>query len=296
MRNAWALVTLPLVVACVGDATPTPTPDAAVPDSSGVDAAVDASDASPDSGPTPDGSAGDAGDSGSAWSPTVLGNTVVLWLDGDSNVTLSAGKVGAWGDKSTAGNTAVQGTAVNQPIVSPVTVNGHKAVRFPLCTLLTIPDNLTLQFGTGGFTLAGVFSFKNTSVAGDIFVKQKAALPYEGVFLTVIPGGNFASYVASSSSSVVSTQGNLNTGAMHRVVLRYIGQTSLDIRVDGVAATVTVASTDVSAPGVPVKIGAATPSQECFDGDIAELVLAKKALSGSETTDLEGYFKTKYGL
>ena len=90
-----------------------------------------------------------------------MGSAVVLWLDGDSNVTLAGGKVAAWGDKSSAGNSAIQAASASRPAVSPTAYNGHKAIRFSACNVLSIADATSLQWGTGGFTIAAVVKYTN---------------------------------------------------------------------------------------------------------------------------------------
>jgi hypothetical protein len=211
------------------------------------------------------------------------------------------GKVSAWGDKSAFAHSAAQADTARQPTVITLT-GGRKALRFVTgspCSILTIPDVASLQFGTGGYTIGAVVGYTNTAVGGDVLQKQ-GAVPYNGVFLTAtgtVSGHTFASYVSNTNPSVVSTPAGLNTGALHRVVVRYIYPTTHAIGVDGVGASVVVTATDVSSSGSNVNIGAANGgTAECLTGDIAEIVLVNRGLNDMETTQLDGYFKTKYGL
>jgi hypothetical protein len=234
---------------------------------------------------------------GASWSPSVLGSAVVLWLDGDSNVALAfaTSKVAQWGDKSGRDNSAVQSYEVLQPVVSGTSINGHKALRFVECNQLVVPDKLSLQTGSTGFTLGVVLRAGPAATAGgDIFGKQINVAPYDGIFLSMSAEGSFAAYVSSSQS--VTGPSGFDTN-VHAVVLRY-STSSLSLRRDGAElVTATVGSTNVSAAGYPVKIGASgSGTSECFDGEIAEIVLANKALDGAETSSLEAYFKGKYGL
>jgi hypothetical protein len=74
-----------------------------------------------------------------------------------------------WDDQSGNGHQAMATTQVGwQPIIDPVAVNGHDGIR---CLgngpTYTITDDPSLQWGTGGFLIAGVIRPATTPSPSD---------------------------------------------------------------------------------------------------------------------------------
>lgn len=83
--------------------------------------------------------------------PGGIGNPAsnFLWLDAGSGVSLTAGGVSRWADRSGNGNHAVQGVPALRPAPVPTAMNGRPAVYFDndiaAADHLVIPDNSTLE-------------------------------------------------------------------------------------------------------------------------------------------------------
>jgi hypothetical protein len=112
----------------------------------------------------------------------------------------------------------------------------------------------------------------------------------------------------SVTDAVDSTAANYNDGKFHRIGLRRNGA-ALEVWTDGVATSLTPdagANIDVSSTGADVFIGASvTPGVNVNQpptialrliGGIAEVIGVKGTITNGDTTNLDGYFKTKYAL
>lgn len=104
----------------------------------------------------------------------------VLWLDANYHVTVAAGAVSGWSDRSGNGNNATQTVAAQRPVLAGSIHNGYPAILFDNdqtnYDFLRVPDNSTLEGRTGlpvswctgyspvPFLLRRVASFPNAMV------------------------------------------------------------------------------------------------------------------------------------
>jgi hypothetical protein len=191
-------------------------------------------------------------------------------------------------------------------------VNGQPAVHFNgLTDYLLVADDLSLQWGTGDFTVAAVLQHTTPIDAGlgygAIYSKQAAPTPpYVGVSLWGNTGldettGLLAEISMAGGSEISTTPTGLNNGVPFVVVLNRTTAPdtgSLSVFVNGaLAGTATSGSygVDVSAAGEPVRIGGTMYGQDLL-GDIAEVVAVKGTMSLTELQLLETYLMQKYGI
>ena len=292
MRTWW--IGLFLLTACVGDSTPVQGDggtDATTTDSGGGDAAADA-----------------APDAPAPFTPASFGSDLALWLVGD-DVSDTAGQVDTWYDQSTYKTNPTQADTSFRPLHEQKVLNGHDVVDFngsavalaiaPDADAGTTPANLS--FGqTDDFVIAAVVSESaNMPAAGWVFVKTLftctgGCAPKDGlVFGINVPSlADEVSARESIADGYLSTTGvPLADHAYHVVVLRRIGETTLQLRTDGVPKNATITGFDVSQPQVALTIGA---SQGTFQGTfafrMAELVAVHRtsgAINDADVSNIE---------
>lgn len=290
-----------LLVGCVGD------------DSSTKDAGNDVTSTS--DGSTNDvittSDASDAGDA-AAWSPTTFGADLALWVMGD-DVSETGGAVDTWHDHSSYKTSPTQLSASNRPLVEKGVLNGHDVVDFNAvsCLLEIRPDvdagatPANLSFGQADdFVIASVIS--GSAGMPSAFVWMKAGTLCNGpcslqdglVFAADLSANNVSARESTSDSYLQTTNQLLSDHAYHLVVLRRIGDTTLQLRTDTVIKSATITAFDVSEPQTGLTIGA---SSSFFSGTfafrMAELIAvhrASGAINDAEVTNIETYLKGKY--
>ncbi len=239
---------------------------------------------------------------------------LALWLDAEHKTTLDGnGRLQTWGDLSGNNNDASQPTASSRPGVQSSSINNLPAVHFESQTtgpFLQIADSTSLQWGTGDFSIAIVARFSNnpamgvTTGAADFYWKStfNGTLGAGVGFLGNIPQQNYTVLAGLATvfnnSQFVFTTTAYNDGTA-RLYFTRRAAAKLELRVNGnsIATQTTTVPLDVSAPGTPVYIGAiGNGVYYRLNGDIAEMIAVKGAITDPDLASLEGYLKAKYGL
>jgi hypothetical protein len=246
----------------------------------------------------------DAGPDAAPFTPRSL-DGLVIWLDGDVGVQSTGAQVVSWMDRSGNGNDATSGT--DRPVVITGLVNGHAAVRFDgQMTFMQMPDVATTQWGTGDYAVVVVAAVRNAASTDVVhgyamlYGKSSQTYPYAGAVLFMnwpIPSASTkAAAQADATHNAVGTTSGLNSGMFHLFAMRHHG-TMLEVRVDGQAeAQADVTGVTADAPGAKPTIGGQAKIVQMLDGDIAEVVAVKGAVSDSDMAALEAFLKKKYAL
>jgi serine/threonine-protein kinase len=238
---------------------------------------------------------------------------VVLHLDASQGVSSDGDKVSRWADQSGNDNDAKPGRRA--PTLVPGAIHGRAAVHLDGGAYLVVPDSQTLHLGTADFTVEvvarydrpspsiGSIDYGITTGYGALYVKSEASFPFRGVSL-------FANYPRPVKSTrlgvqtqyghfVLSDSEHVNDGAVRLLAARRVRDT-LEVRVNGVAeARFEGASDDVTAPGVPIHLGAHETQQGVIQqvrGDVAEVVVIQGPIEESRLAELEGGLMGKYGI
>jgi len=325
--RAWICSSLVLFLACGG--TTDTGDDGGLNDDGGGGPDVTVT---PDSGPTDDGSApdvstDDGGTDGTTtldagpFDPSTLGSNLVLWLEGDKGVTQTTNNVSAWADQTSYHNDASGGSGqgAHQPTYNATAINGLPAVEFAIpqqqnqaSQYLTIADSASLQFGSGDFAIFMVAEYTNSTQGqggsqGMFYYKVAGNTVPTGPELLGNAGSGTNNALESrirarlnAADNVNSADTGYNDGTYHRIGMRRNGS-ALEVWSDGKVASFTPdagAAGDVSATGTDVNIGAEVNGYPQFRlaGGIAEVVGVKGTISDADVTNLDGYFKSKYGL
>jgi len=237
---------------------------------------------------------------------------LVLWLDATRGVLHFSGVVASWADQSGQKNDAAQSIVYNRPTFAASAINGLPAVHFDMNaqwgTFLTIADSASLRWGTDDVYLAVVARFDNdvggtgsNSRFGTFYFKQGAS---GGPFFHAnapgkTPTSGFAFELSDDAAHrVVSTGLGYDDARGHLFAVRRRG-TTLELRHNGAPdGARTVPVVDVSAPGVAVSLGATMERIDSnrLNGDIAEILAVRGALSDATLAGVESYLRAKYAL
>jgi hypothetical protein len=305
------LVALALAAACSssGAGSGGGKPDSGSETGSGEDASADTGGGGDTGSPQDASEGGSTSDSpveatsgdGGPCTPSSLGSSLVLWLEGDMGLTSTGSPATVtWTDQSTAGNDATSGSAqANPPTIDSAVVNGHTALKFDGTNSLVVKDAASLQWGTDSFAVLLVMSSTTqTADAGAgtgfaIFSKLAPGISGSiGLALQLVPGGFGASDYQTHQITANTT--TIGDGNFHVVGMVRSGGL-MQVRLDGASLMSGSFPTNISANGQPVALGQSPNlAQAAFAGDIAEVVAVHNA--STDLTCLEGYLKTKYGL
>jgi hypothetical protein len=219
--------------------------------------------------------------------------------------------VATWTDQSGAGNNATQTVASSQPVLTAAGINGLPSITFNgRAMFLRIADSPTTRWATGDFTVMVVArGAPNTNSNAMLYQKSEAASPYRGLNL-YLNSSRVGASMARAGIQVDATfytvtvddfgddqphlfGGRLTTAGASGV---------LEMRVDGARQSMVAVTSAVNtdAPGRDTIIGhngySPTDGFQAFEGDIAEVVAVKGAVSDTELAGLEAYLLDKYGL
>lgn len=245
---------------------------------------------------------------------------LALWLDGTTGIAQNALRVSGWADRSGNGNHAGQATPGMQPAYLAGGIGGRPCVHFDsfanVGQMLSVPDSPTLQFGTGDFAVEVVARYDNDPGSAPELTRSCAAFYVKMVF--AISGGGVGFFgntpgnrpidsnlqgITESSIQTWSTTTGYNDGVGRVVGFRRVGA-GLEVRAGGVPVGTNSYKflTDVSAPGIPLNIGA-TGGQGYpegglwrMNGDVCEVIAIKGSVSAGNLSAIETYLKAKYGL
>ncbi len=253
-------------------------------------------------------------DAGDGWTPNSSAKTV-LWLDAREGVTVTAGMVSAWADRSSSANHAAPSDTATAPTLDPVGIQGAPAIRFEAArgTYLSIGDAASLQWGTGGFVIA-IVGQSSRATAGlghgggvsTVFAKPQLQSAVEitvhwNYFTTENADDDttFNAQEGEGEPGVVSTVDGYSDGTPRLYVARVdtsSGAASIELRVNGVTVGASTGNplVDVSLPGSPVRIG--STYGQSVQGAIAEVVALRGNVSDADIAKLEGYLMSKHGL
>ena len=192
-------------------------------------------------------------------------------------------------------------------------INGLPALHFNAGqqsgNMMLIADSASTQFGTGDFAIWTVARFNNNVMGGvgtglGVFTAKvpQQSINFSGPFLVGNAFNNNA--IVAGLHGGVSNNNLLNQGAMYNdntaraYAFRRSG-TTLDLRVNGAVVQTMMqnGNIDVSAAQNPTRIGAnGDANLERLNGDIAEILMCKGAISSQDLAGIDGYLKSKYNL
>ncbi|UTN03278.1 cadherin-like beta sandwich domain-containing protein [Flavobacterium bizetiae] len=222
----------------------------------------------------------------------VLGG--VIWYKANAGITLNASNVSQWTDSSGNSNTAIQGTAGNQPAYTANSINFNQAVSFSGNNFLTAPVT-NLPSGSNPRSIFIVATSTNTQTGNSWMYGYGNGGP-GGAFNVGKLLSSSTLYVSGYSRDAQSTANFwiANTPKLGTVTF----------------STPTVSFFDAGAPiGTAVqaawntvlnansgRIGSFVNSGERWIGNIAEVVMYPSLVTGTAAISVESYLGIKYGI
>jgi hypothetical protein len=219
---------------------------------------------------------------GGLWDPGELGGRA-LWLAGDRLSGVANGAaLAAWADATGNGLTAVQLVAANQPKLFDAQLNGLAVVRFDGGDWLTI-DSAELEISAQPYSVYAVWKPSGPGQA------LMFAANSTGLITT-----DFDDDVGIFAGSALFDFDHHPFGQWHIIGSVFDGVSSR-IKVDGLSGTTGSAGAGVL--GGDLTIGAGVNGGDRWlNGDLAELVITRTALSSDDRERLDGYLAHKWGL
>lgn len=253
----------------------------------GADADASASDA-----PSGDASPGDAasGDAivdvdGGSWSPKMLPG-LSLWLDDTVGIVMDPakpGRVKRWLDQSGKGNNAdgEGGDGVTMsPSLDPSAINAKDAVVCDLQTILRIPSNPSLQFGTGDFGIIMVMKLDSLN-GGTLSLYHKTAIELRALTTAEVQFQAFSELIAIAKVPTDKFQIFVARGK------------ALELRAGAKQQAGGTSTADLSGDNTPVTLCQGNISTKPA---IAEVIVVKGNVSDADLATTTSYLKTKFGL
>jgi hypothetical protein len=235
---------------------------------------------------------------GAAASLTVT-NGLQLWLKADAGVTKDAsGAVTAWADQSGKNNNAVQADPTLAPILVDSAVNGKAALRFDGADdYLDVASTPSTEI-IGDIASFFVVKFDDFASFRAVWGKTAANLPRPTDYYLLPNSGIPRVYRGSGDANVnafVDGAGGVAAGAYVLLGFSHSGNV-MSHYLNGQAfgsGAMTVIPTD---GGAPLKIGTRDDLFTKMKGDIAELLIFDRGISGDEQSSLAVYLAGKYGI
>lgn len=240
----------------------------------------------------------------------------VLWLDANYHVTVAAGAVSGWSDRSGNGNNATQTVAAQRPVLAGSIHNGYPAILFDNdqtnYDFLRVPDNSTLE-GMNGLTGFVVYRLLpgTVSSAPRCFFSKRDGVDVQEAYDWFLWGGSSGSTIHQqldvvNTNNRISSSTNYTTGTTYLNSFTYHGATPSNtndqILFDG---NTTVGNGTESATSIPnytsdLYVGilrghtGTGTNVSRFNGYISEIILYNTVLNDAQRIIVNNYLAAKY--
>ena len=234
----------------------------------------------------------------------------VLWLRADAIVSANGSPINEWRDQSGNGNDVRQPNAAQQPLFITNFMNGYPVVRFDNNNtagqndFMWGDDDDSLD-GTNGLT---IFSVVRRNVGGNArsIVSKRNGINIDQSYMFFFFTGNrlYADVVGSNNRMETIAPNNFNPGENFLVSFWYNGLlTPANNRYDLFRGNNVMPSTKRNPPATidnfdsPLVIGAThIGDRRPFGGDMAEIIIYRKALNNTERIIVNNYLSAKYDI
>lgn len=230
-----------------------------------------------------------------AGGPGGVSSGLQLWLKADGNLWQDTGgttpatadgtAVARWDDASSGANNATQATGANMPILKTGAVGGKPVLRFDgtnsfMSTALTsFLQPVTIFSVSQGTSVVTQNTWTGSTVDGGLQYRHGGVQEILAQGVASLGHGNFG-LVA-------------NTWYVHTVTFDAGG--AINFYING-ASDGSTSTAQALTNGGTVVIGESGRGNERLAGDIAELVIYNRVLTGAELTSVTSYLQGKYGI
>lgn len=219
-------------------------------------------------------------------SATLPRNGLALWLRSDRGVSVSGVNVIAWSDQSGLGNHAI---SVNSPALHPNVKNGQPIVRFSAANnhYLRVLSNPSLNPDR-----VSIFAVVKRSLAGVAGIVSKHAGGASGYSLGIPTSTtDLRSQIGGAMVTAAATW-----DSDFYLVGSVYDQQYITLYKNGLVLKKQSYTNPAGALSDHLLIGSQTETSGRFDGDIAEVIIYDRAVTGMERDAVESYLYDKYQL
>jgi hypothetical protein len=222
-----------------------------------------------------------------------------LWLKADAGVTLVGDAVDVWADQSGNGRNFSAPGATNRPAYS-ATLNGLPVLTFDGSTDYLQGNAATLDIARNvtGVTMIAVVKYGAGATQRSIGISDNSmgARCLLGVSATQWQTGGKR---LNADIAVVISGGTVNTNyVVHTGILRYSVATA-GIFINGASQVDTAFQTAGNSQDLNsanTYVGCAANVTGFLSGDIAELIVYRRAITPTERTQVENYLMQRWGI
>lgn len=215
-----------------------------------------------------------------------------LWLRGDFGPIVTGSNVTQWSDLSGTGNNAVQATSTKQPTLVNAAINGLPAVKFNGTS-----QYLGLTSGLSNLTTgASIFAvISPVGTATKTLVVSANAGPADMISVqTINTQAKLNAYNGTTASSVTTATGALTLSKFQLLEAVHNGAASATLSVNAAPLITGTVQNLINTTRSQNYVGADNTAATFWNGQLAELLVYSRALTGSEQAAVEGYFFSKY--
>lgn len=228
--------------------------------------------------------------------PASANADLVQHLSADNGVIESGGYVSEWTDLSIGGMNATQPDGAHQPMLVSGAINGKPVIRF--------------SAASQQYMFLGIPSLYGIDIDGyEIFIVAKATRQGVNKAQFLIGGANEQYEIHLDGQAGIrfipngppycdlGVEGDFSDNHVHIFSARASG-TEATVRVDGVDG-ITRAGNRISSNDTQLGLGCRTVIDgvgSYLEGDIAEVLIYKRVLNGTERDAVEAYAKAKYAI
>lgn len=229
-----------------------------------------------------------------AFTPAALPN-VLGWIDASNSgsVTLNSGHVSQITDQSGHTNTATQGTAANQPLYSSSVQNGLNAMSFDTTDSLVFANALPTS---STMTLAILFKTDATLADNQVFF----TIPGMSIYLWHPSDARFLFDMGAITGDPFVYAPAIAASTWYRLVFIWddtqANPNKARIYLNNVDVTVDLEDGSGNFPTKTIALGDNASHTNSWLGFIGEAVFTSGALGSTDRSNLDTYWKNKWGL
>lgn len=219
---------------------------------------------------------------------------LITWLMANEGITLASGNVSVWNDRSGQNNHGTQSNSSNRPGYSSSAINDLQAVTFNGSSqFLSLPPGYSTF--TSGASIFVVLRPNSVSAGARVIdLGNGATSDNVNIQLPTSTGASMYVYNGSTPSSVTSSSA-ITLGKFQLLEAIHNGSTTATILTNALQGA---QSTSMNSITNTVRssnfIGQGSGGGNCFNGDIAEILVYNRAVTTLERSTIEAALISKY--
>lgn len=219
-----------------------------------------------------------------------------LWLRADAGITQGGGRVSAWADQSSGGNSVSQSFSAYQPSLVSDSGNGKSAIRFGTGNNAMKSAGRAIS-GATAFTCLAVVKYNSQSLpTTDQYIFWNGNDTSNSGYGLYIDTTGYLTANWADYSGYLSDSGPINPGQWYVISARW-SSNQHKLWINGVSAGTSSKSGSNFTAGAFAVGNRATSTNyngDGFNGDIQEVVIYNRALSDTEKAGVESYLSQRY--